>query len=217
VPKERKELLDMKNILSVGRMLLGLALVAGTLVLAACGTTSGAISTNTPTATAPTATAAVTPTTSGLTGYPIKVYFSNNPGTMSVTPVTRVSPTIDVGTYAIQMLIAGPTPQERAQGFFSELNDAFTGPSTCNGALPVGGPDFTLTLNMKGTTPEQGTATLKFCRTTLLAGEGTGFRITAEINATLKQFSSIKKVVILDSSGNCWSGADLRGGNACLK
>ena len=208
----------MKATTSFSRTLLGLALIGGTLAVAACGTTSsstGSTSSNTPTSSAPTATAVVTPTTSGLAGYPIKVYFSNNPGTMSVTPVTRVSPTLDVGTYAIQMLIAGPTPQERAQGLFSELNDSFTGPSTCNGALPVGGPDFTLTLNMKGTTPEQGTATLKFCRTTLLAGDFTGVRITAEIDATLLQFSSVKKVVILDSSGNCW--AALKTGNDCLK
>jgi hypothetical protein len=205
----------MKGTLSFGRTLVGLALIAGTLALAACGTTSADSSANTPTASAPTATTAVTPTTSGLTGYPIKVYFSNNPGTMSVTPVNRVSPTIQVGTYSIQMLIAGPTPEERAQGLFSELNDAFTGPSNCAGSLPVDGPDFTLTLNMKGTTPEQGTATLKFCRTTLLAGEGTGFRITAEIDATLMQFSTVKKVVILNSSGGCW--ADLKTGNDCLK
>jgi hypothetical protein len=205
-----KEVIDMKDTVSFRRTLLGLALVAGTLAVAACGTTSGATSTSTPTA-----TAVVTPTTSGLTDYPIKVFFSNNPGTLTVTAVNRVSPTAQVEEFSIQMLIAGPTPEERASGLFSELNDAFSGSSNCAGSLPVDGPDFTLTLNMKGSTPEQGTATLKFCRTTLLAGEGTGFRITAEINATLKQFSSIKKVVILNSSGNCF--ADLKTGNDCLK
>jgi hypothetical protein len=143
------------------------------------------------------------------------VYYSNNPGTLGVTAVNRVSPTIHVGTYAIQMLIAGPTPEERAAGLFSELNSAFSGPSTCLGSLPVGGADFTLSLNMKGTTPEQGTATLQFCRPTTLPGEGTGARIKAEINATLMQFSSIKKVVILNASGGCWD--DLSGQNLCLK
>jgi hypothetical protein len=209
----------MKNLVSVGRTVLGLAVLSGTLVLAACGTTSGATSTTTPTtATAPTVTAAVTATPGGQTGYPIKVYFSNNSGE-SLTPVNRVSPTIDVGTYAIMMLIAGPTPAERAQGLFSELGDSFSGGSTCAGPVAggatTGGPDFTLTLNMKGSTPEQGTATLKFCRVTLLAGEGTGIRITAQINATLKQFSTIKKVVILNTSGDCW--AALKTGNDCLK
>ncbi len=200
----------MKKNPSLARTLLGLALIAGTLALAACGTTSGTTSANTPTA-----TAAVTATTSGLSGYPINVYFSNNPGTLTVTAVSRVSPTLDVGTYAIQLLIAGPTPEERAAGLFSELNDAFTGPSTCAGSLPVDGPDFTLTLNMKGTTPEQETATLKFCRPMALAGEGTGARITAEIDATLLQFSTVKKVVILNSSGNCFN--DLSTQNMCLK
>jgi hypothetical protein len=210
--KDRKDLIDMKNTVSFGRTLLGLALIAGTLAVAACGTSSGATSTATST---PATTVAGTPTTSSSAGYPIKVYFSNNPGTMTVTAVNRVSPTLSVGTYAIMMLIAGPTPEERASGLFSELNSAFSGPSTCLGSLPVGGADFTLTLNMKGTTPEQGTATLKFCRPTTLPGEGTGFRIKAEINATLLQFSSIKKVVMLNNAGGCW--ADLKTGNDCLQ
>jgi hypothetical protein len=51
--------------------------------------------------------------------------------------------------------------------------------------------------------------------TLALAGEGTGARITAEIDATLLQFSSVKKVVILNASGNCF--ADLKDGNDCLK
>ena len=203
----------MKNLSFVVRTPLAAALIVGALALAACGTSS---------TTAPgsgTATVAVSPTTSGLSGYPIKVYFSNNAGSMtSVAPATRVSPTAQVEAFSIQLLIAGPTPEERAAGLFSEFNDAFTGPSICvGGAMPVGGPDFILTLNMKGTTPEQGTATLKLCRPTALAGEGTGFRIGAEITNTLKQFPAVQKVIILDEHGNCWSGVDLRGGNACLQ
>lgn len=200
------------SFVSCSRTLLGLAVLAGLITLTACNTSSGGTSSNTPTA-----TAAATPTPNGLTGYPIKVYFSNNPGTMTVAAVNRVSPTLAVGTYAIMMLIAGPTPEERAAGLFSELNDAFSGPSTClvGGAMSVDGPDFTLTLNMKGTTPEQGTATLKFCRPTQLPGEGTGWRIKAEISGTLLQFSTIKKVVILNEGGGCWD--DLSGQNLCLK
>ncbi len=206
----------MKDRPSLGRTLLSLTLIVGILALAGCSISSGAISSSTPTAMS-TATAAVTPTTNVLTGYPINVYFSNNPGAFSVSPVNRVSPTAQVEEFSIQLLIAGPTPEERAAGLFSELNGAFSGPSTCLGALPTGGADFTLSLNMKGTTPEQGTITLKLCRPTLLPGEGTGFRIGAEINATLKQFPGVKKVVILNSSGNCWSGTDLSGQNMCLK
>jgi hypothetical protein len=201
----------MRKSVSWGRMLLGLALIAGTLTIAACGATNGATSSSTPTAT----TVAGTPTTTTPSGYPIKVFFSNNPGTLTVAPVTRISPTSQVEEYSIQMLIAGPTPDERASSLFSELNDAFSGPSTCLGALPVDGPDFTLTLNMKGSTPQQGTATLKFCRPTTLPGEGTGARIKAEINATLLQFPTIKKVVILGQDSNCWDS--LRTVNECLQ
>ncbi len=207
----------MKHLSSFARTPLAVVFIVAALALAACGTSSttgpGA---NTPTATA---TVAVTPTTTSLAGYPIKVYFSNNAGSMtSVAPVNRVSPTSQVETFSIQMLIAGPTPEERAAGLFSEFNDAFTGPSVCvSGTAPVGGPDFILTLNMKGTTSELGTATLKLCRPTELAGEGTGFRIGAEITNTLQQFPSVKKVIILDDTGNCWGGVDLRGGNACLQ
>ncbi|MGZ6318853.1 MAG: hypothetical protein ACXWQR_06130 [Ktedonobacterales bacterium] len=202
----------MKDRPSFGHTLVGLTLIVGIIALAGCGTSSGATSSS-----PPTTTAAVTPTTSGLTGYPVKVYFSNNAGAFTVSPVNRVSPTSQVEEFSIQLLIAGPTPEERAAGLFSELNDAFSGPSTCLGTLPTDGPDFTLSLNMKGTAPEQGTVTLKFCRPTLLPGEGTGFRIGAEIDATLKQFPGVKRVVILNTSGNCWSGTDLTGQNMCLK
>jgi hypothetical protein len=201
----------MHNTPTVGRALMGVSALAATLAVAACGTTSG-----TPGSSTPTATVAATATASGLAGYPILVYFSNDPGSVTtVTAVKRVSPTAQVEEFSIQALIAGPTPEERATGLFSELNDAFSGPSTCAGSLPVDGPDFTLTLNMKGTTPAPGVATLRFCRPTRLAGEGTGFRIQVEITATLLQFSTVKKVVILGQDGSCWD--DLSGQNRCLK
>jgi hypothetical protein len=62
---------------------------------------------------------------------------------------------------------------------------------------------------------EQGTATLRFCRTIVSPGIGTDARIQAEINATLKQFSSIKKVVILNKDGHCFG--DTSGQERCLK
>lgn len=202
-----------------------LALVVVVLLVAGCGTSStgpGASATATATSPAATATtsASPSPTTPALTGTVVKVFFSQAPQALetnltAVTAVNRISPTQSVATFALQMLIAGPTPDERARGMFSEMNGMFTGPSTCNGSLPVGGPDFTLTLNMKGSTPEQGTATLKFCRQTALAGVGTGARIGTEIDKTLLQFPTIKKVVILDVSGSCWN--DLSGQNVCLK
>jgi hypothetical protein len=158
--------------------------------------------------------------TSAATTYPIKVYFSRYPESVStnyaaVYPVNRTSPTVAVGTFAIQMLIAGPTPSEKQAGYFSELNTMLSGTSNCSAPIPVGGPDFTLTLNMKGKTPESGTATLQLCRTITSPGIGADARVTAEINATLKQFSSIKKVVILTKDGHCFG--DASGKDLCLK
>jgi hypothetical protein len=123
-----------------------------------------------------------------------------------------MSPTIAVGTFSLQLLIAGPTLSERNAGYFTELNTLLSGPSNCSAPLPVGGPDFTLTLNMKGSVPETGTATVKFCRTISSPGIGADARVTAEMNATLKQFANIKKVVILTKDGHCFgdgSGKDL--------
>ncbi len=158
-----------------------------------------------------------TSATSNSASYPIKVFFSKSPESLNtnpsaVYPVDRVSPTIAVGTFSLQLLIAGPTLSERNAGYFTELNTLLSGPSNCSAPLPVGGPDFTLTLNMKGPVPETGTATVKFCRTISSPGIGADARVTAEINATLKQFANIKKVVILTKDGHCFgdgSGKDL--------
>src|SRR5437763_7070825 len=118
-----------------------------------------------------------TPASSNSVSYPIKVFFSRSPESLNtnpsaVYPVDRVSPTIAVGTFSLQLLIAGPTLSERNAGYFTELNTLLSGPSSCSAPLPVGGPDFTLTLNMKGPVPETGTATVKFCRSTFSGGSG---------------------------------------------
>lgn len=208
-----------------------LALGVVILALSACGgSTSG---TGSPTATTTQATATLqataqptpgttpqaTTTPTSVSGYLIKVYFSKTPESLqdftAVFPVNRVSPTIAVATFSIQLLIAGPTLNERSAGYFSELNSILTGPSDCNGSNPTGGPDFTLALNTKGSTTEQGTATLQFCRLTQSPGVGTDARVITEITATLTQFSNIKKVVILTSAGHCF--ADMKGTDDCLK
>jgi hypothetical protein len=167
----------------------------------------------------PTVAATSTP---AVQGYPVKVFFTKTPESENGVPikvfaVNRVSPTQQVETYSVQLLIAGPTPEERAAGYYSELNGLFNGTSQCLslGLGGVGGPDFLLTLNMKGTTPEQGTATLKFCRVSLSGGIGTDARILAEINATLLQFASIKKVAVLNLQGHCFG--DMSGQDGCLR
>ncbi|MFL5629112.1 MAG: hypothetical protein ACJ788_26320 [Ktedonobacteraceae bacterium] len=153
------------------------------------------------------------------TSYPVKVFFSKFPDSANnnsaVYAVNRVSPTIAVATFSIQLLIAGPTLSERQAGYFTELNTMLSGSSQCSAPLPVGGPDFTLTLNKKGTVTEIGTATVKFCRSINSGGIGADARVTAEINATLKQFTNIKKVVILTQDGHCFG--DGSGKDFCLK
>ena len=62
---------------------------------------------------------------------------------------------------------------------------------------------------------EQGTTTLQFCRPTMIGGVGTAARISSEIARTLTQFPSIKRVVILDYRGDCFS--DLSARNLCLR
>src|SRR5262245_52181508 len=62
--------------------------------------------------------------TQSATGYPLKVYFSkfndslDNPD--AVFPFNRVSPTLGIATFAMQLIIAGPTLEERGAGYFSE-------------------------------------------------------------------------------------------------
>ena len=149
----------------------------------------------------------------------MKVYFSRSLDSLNnntaVYAVDRLSPTVAVATFSIQLLIAGPTLSEQQTGDFTELNTMFRGPSNCTGRLPVGGPDFTITLNKKATVPQIGSATLNFCRSLHSGGTGADARVTAEINATLKQFSNITTVVILTKDGHCFG--DESGKDFCLK
>jgi hypothetical protein len=54
---------------------------------------------------------------------------------------------------------------------------------------------------------------LRFCRTVSLPGDLSGGRIAAQVNSTLTQFSTIKKVQILEKDGHCFD--DLSGQNNC--
>ena len=158
---------------------------------------------------APTATARLTSAGS----IPVLVYFSRHPESennfAAVFSVQRTSPDQGVATFAIKQLILGPSPAEQATGLYTELTAALSGTSTCGGA------DFQITLDKKGGTAEPGTATLKFCRPTPTAGIGADARIKAEIDKTLRQFSTIHKTVILTSTGHCFG--DESGKDICLK
>lgn len=196
-----------------------LVLLVGLLALltAACessASTSGGPTPRPATATTAPATATTAPTSATATpaGIPVKVYFSKHPETdsnpVAVFPVNRVSPDTGVIKFAITQLIAGPTASERTAGYYTPLTTALTGASTC------GGPDFQVTRDVRGTTPEVGTVTLRFCRTVSLSGDLTGGVIAAEITQTILQFPNNTKVVILTKDGGCFN--DLSGRNNCL-
>jgi len=189
-------------------------LAALILRLASPGRATGPGTQPTPTQTQPAPSPTTPPPTATPKTYPVLVYFSKRPASLNdptaVFPVQRVAPTAAVATFAIQQLIAGPTASETAAGYFTELATVLqrSEPSNCGEA------DFTLTLNKKGSTAEQGTATLQFCRPTSSPGIGADARIKAEITKTLTQFSTITKVVILTRTGHCFG--DESGLDPCL-
>jgi Sporulation and spore germination len=197
-------------------LMLSLLSVLSVLVLTGCGTTATAGASAGATSTAqPTATSVASNGTGTGTTYPVLVYFSRGQASLddphAVFPVPRVSPTLAVATYAMEQLIAGPTPSEKTAGYFTELTTVLhrNDPSSCGDA------DFMLTLDTRGTRAEPGTATLQFCRPTTSPGIGADARITAEISRTLTQFASITKVAILNRQGDCFG--ELSGLNRCLQ
>lgn len=157
-----------------------------------------------------------TPTaTSGVE--PVKVYFARHPETdnlptavFAVTRETTATTTHGRATMALQEIFKGPSQTERTQGYYSPFDGQLALQSSCPGAFR----DFDLTLNVKGSTPEQGTATLQFCRRVDIPGDLDGPRMKAMLTSTLLQFPTITKVVILNTQGSCFD--DLQGANACL-
>lgn len=139
----------------------------------------------------PTVARAPGATTSGV---PIRVYFSRHPDSdasfTAVSPVKRTAPDRGVATAALAELIDGPTTEERAAGYYSELGRSLSGPSSCDGR------DFQLAIR-------DGVATVRFCRFMTSAGIGQDARVRAQIEATLTQFSTIRSVTLLDADGHC--------------
>lgn len=195
----------------VGLLVLALALTACEMPTASRGVTP-AVTGAVPTATATTAPTATATTPAG--PYPVKVFFSKHPESDSdvnaVFPVDRSSPTLGVARFAMEQLIKGPTATEKGKGYYTDLTGSLSGSSNCGGA------DFQLYPDHKGPSKSApGTMTIQFCRQITLAGDLTGFRIAAEINKTLGQFSNVKSVVILNRDGGCFN--DFKGTNDCLK
>lgn len=126
-------------------------------------------------------------------------YSRNNNDLGRVEPVARITERSDVARFAIEQLIAGPTSGERSRGFMKALE--LRGRSNC-------GSDFRLSIS-------GGVARLQFCRLVPSAGIGDDARATSSINATLKQFSTVSRVIILNQNGNCLG--DQSGENRCLQ
>jgi Sporulation and spore germination len=145
---------------------------------------------------------------SGAPSIRVQVFFSHRPESLdnfeAVLPVDRTLTRVgqQVGTAALAALIEGPTPEEQAAGFFSELGGMLGGDSDCDGA------DFRLTI------AAEGQATVRFCHATISAGVGQDARVLAEIQATLRQFPTVERVRLLARDGHCLF--DLSGLDRCL-
>lgn len=135
--------------------------------------------------------------------YPVNVYFSKHPESdddpSKTFAVARVSPDLSVAKFAVTELLKGPTTQEQTQNYFSYVrlrNDT----SNCSGA------DFKITVTDQ-------VATLQFCKTFDHIGEISDGQAESSIKATLLQFPTVKKVIILNKSGDC--EFNLSGLNLC--
>lgn len=132
----------------------------------------------------------------------VQVFFPKQPRSNNdlsyVEPVNRTTRSQSLARFAVEQMIAGPTSDERQKGFTGAIQ--LKGSSNC-------ASDFKLSI-------PQGVARLQFCRTIVSAGVGDDARTKSSLTATLKQFKSIKSVIILDKNGNCFG--DMSGENKCL-
>jgi hypothetical protein len=134
----------------------------------------------------------------------IDVFFSKSPQSdndpSKVFPLKRTSDSAGVARFALEQIIRGPTAAEAARGYYTNLK--LSGASNCSG------DDFTINIS-------EGVANVKFCRNLNLAGDLSGGRAEAQIDASLTQFATIEKVIVLNKAGDC--AFDLSGMNLCLE
>lgn len=128
--------------------------------------------------------------------------------TLWVTKVDRETTRKDVATFSIEEVIKGPSSIELKLGLeptFSKTKFVyFVGSSNCNGK------DFKISIT-------NGKATLQFCKQTMLSGDMSGSVISQQIVNTLKQFSTIKQVRILNYSGTCFNDLSGRDTTECYE
>lgn len=196
----------MRNKLIIGLIIV--ALLAGVGILAwrqtnkttPASTATSTSQTNKPITTPPASGAQ--PANTNPKTYQVKVYFSkhpesdNDPG--AVFSVNRTTDNLGVAKFSVAQILLGPTATEQAAGYFTTAR-LRTDTSNCNGQ------DFKVAI-------VNGTATLQFCRTFDHLGVVADGQAKSELDATLKQYSSVKKVIILNKNGACefdLSGMDL--------
>lgn len=136
--------------------------------------------------------------------YPVKVYFSKHPESdndpTKVYAFNRNAPTVAMGSFVVNELLTGPTEAEAKQGYFTPVV-LRSGESNC------GAKDFMLAIT-------DSKATLRFCKDFDSTGVMADGRAQEVIRASLMQFDSVDKVVILNKDGNCLF--DASGQNLCL-
>ena len=110
----------------------------------------------------------------------IKIYFYHEPGEhIDLSPVTRVIRSATPARAAIQALLAGPTPAERRRGF----DGLASAHEFAIGKLSI----------------KNGTARVNFVSSRTWAGfpgDIAPVRFKTAVELTLKQFPSVKKVVV---------------------
>jgi hypothetical protein len=123
-----------------------------------------------------------------------KVYFSRHTASdedpARIYGYVRQAAKATTESTAVAQLIAGPRPEEAANGDFSKVT--LSGPTSCT-------VDFRLTVKDQ-------VATLQFCRAVAVTDTLGLSQAAAEINTTLEQFSNIEKVMTLDQTGQCLFG-----------
>lgn len=134
----------------------------------------------------------------------ISVFFpKENPdseeGLGAVEPVIRTTDRVDVAEFAVEQLLEGPTEAESY--FVDPVPVEIAGESVC------GGQDFTVDI-------EGETAIVQFCRRVIRGGVGDVAKLENSIKKTVRQFSSVDEVVLLNRDGNCL--IDFSENNECL-
>lgn len=133
--------------------------------------------------------------TATVSGFALAIFFSRHPESddqpSAVFAVDRVSPDAGVARFAIAELLTGPTAAEGAAGYFSKWTEFGYGEeSNCAGNR------YTVVI-------EDGVATVQFCTTVMSPGVVADGQALSALTATLEQFSTVDRVVVLDSNAHC--------------